>query len=67
MHGLPGITVMIDIPREVRGCKSPEEAGKARATEMLITQVYTSGPKDMGKSALKKKDKKKEGDKKGRK
>ncbi|KAI9353604.1 cyclic nucleotide-binding-like protein [Obelidium mucronatum] len=65
-HGLPGITVLIDIPRDQRGVKSPEEAGKPRAVEMAITQVYTSGPKDMGKNSQKKKDKKKE-DKKGRK
>ncbi|KAJ3077161.1 hypothetical protein HDU98_007546 [Podochytrium sp. JEL0797] len=65
MHGLPGITVVMDTTREQRGIKSPEEANKPRAVEMLITQVYTSGPKGMGQNASKKKDKK-NSDKKGR-
>ncbi|KAJ3244442.1 hypothetical protein HDU78_010986 [Chytriomyces hyalinus] len=65
-HNLPGIEVIIDIPREARGIKSPEEAGKARAVEVAITSVYTSGPKGMGQMSSKKKEKGK-GDKKGRK
>ncbi|KAJ3120177.1 hypothetical protein HK100_012910 [Physocladia obscura] len=58
---IAGINVLIDIPREARNVKSPEEAGKPRAVEMLITQVYTSGPKDMGKIVKKKEKKEKKG------
>ncbi|KAJ3114467.1 hypothetical protein HK100_001653 [Physocladia obscura] len=58
---IAGVNVLIDIPREARNVRSPEEAGKPRAVEILITQVYTSGPKDMGKIFKKKEKKEKKG------
>jgi hypothetical protein len=40
----PHVEVLLDVPRDLRGVKSPEEKGKPRAVEVPLHQVFWSGP-----------------------